>query len=45
MRKNIKFFRMFGGWNTCRKVKCIWRSHFPEIIITNMQIGNDFLCV
>ena len=23
----------------------IWRSQFPEVITTNMQIGNDFLCI
>jgi len=41
--KNIKFFRMCGGKNSCKKVKCIWRSHFPEGITTNLQIRNDFL--
>jgi len=40
--KNIKFFRMCGVWNSCRKVKYIWSSHFPESITTNMQIGKDF---
>ena len=25
----------------CKKVKYVWRSHFPETITTNMQIGND----
>ena len=38
-----KFFRMCGDLNSCRKVRCIWRSHFTESITTNMQIGNDYL--
>jgi len=42
-RKNIKFYRTCGALNSCRKVKCIWRSHFPEAITTHMQNGNDFL--
>ena len=41
--KNIKFFRMCGGLNSCKKLKCIWRSYFTEAITTTMQIGNDFL--
>ena len=40
-KKNIKYFRMCGGENSCRKVKCIRRSHFPQAITTNMQTGND----
>ena len=43
MRKNIKFLRMCGGENSCRKVKCIRRLHFPGAITTKMQIGNDYL--
>jgi len=42
-KKNIKYFRMCGGENSCRKVKCIRRSHFPQAITTNMQTGNDLL--
>jgi len=38
--KNIKLFRMCGGSNTCRNVKCILGSHIPEDISTNMLIGN-----
>jgi len=33
---------MCGGYNSCRKVKCIWSSHFPNVINTNMMIGNDY---
>jgi len=40
--KNIKYFRMCGGYYCCRKVKYIWRSHFPKAISTNMLFGNDF---
>ena len=40
--KNIILFRMCGGLYSCRKVKYIWISHFPEVITTNMQIGNEF---
>jgi hypothetical protein len=42
MRKNIKLFPMCAGYNSCTKVKYIWKSHFPKDIITNMLIGNDF---
>ena len=33
---------MRGGYHSCRKVKYILSSHFPEAIPTNIQIGNDF---
>jgi hypothetical protein len=42
MRKNIKLFLKCGGYNSCRKVKYIWSSHFPYAITTHMQIKNDF---
>ena len=40
--KNIRLFRMCGGYNSCGKLKYIWSSYFPVAIITHMQIGNDF---
>jgi hypothetical protein len=40
--KIFNFFLMCGGLNSCRKAKYIWSSHFPEVITSNMQIGNDF---
>ena len=42
MRKNIKVFLMCGRKNSCRKVKYIRSVNFNDIIITNMQFGNDF---
>ena len=40
--KNIKHFLMCGGYNSW-EVECMWRSHFPDAITTNMQIGNGLL--
>jgi len=42
-RKKNKLFRMCGGWNSCRKVKYLWSSHFAEFISTNILIRNDFI--
>jgi len=45
MQKNIKFFVCVEVRIHCEKVKYVWSSHFPEAIATNMQIGNDSLCL
>ena len=45
MRKNITYFRMCGGENNCRKVKCIWRSHFPGPLLHTCRLETTSLCL
>ena len=40
-KKILNFFIWVEVRILCKKVKYVWRSHFPKTITTNMQIGND----
>ena len=40
--ENMNLFRKWVDKNSCRKVKYIWSWHFPDVISTNMLIGNAF---
>jgi len=41
-KKILNFFICVEFGISCKKVKYVWSSHFPEAITTNMQIGNDY---
>ena len=44
-KKILNFFICVEVRILSKKVKYVWSSHFPEAITTNMQFGNDSLCL
>ena len=45
MIKNIKYFHMCGGQNSCRKVKYYEAHIFPRPLLRTCRLETTFLCL